>query len=66
LRKNLRREVLFGAFSRGRYSTDASIDQIKPLGVVVPRNAVRRECLRIALLDMSGIIKESGTSAIPG
>ncbi|MEK7245139.1 MAG: FAD-binding oxidoreductase, partial [Pseudomonadota bacterium] len=37
-------EVLFDSFSRGRYSTDASIYQIEPLGVVVPRSAedVRR------------------------
>ncbi len=31
-------DVLFDAFSRGRYSTDASIYQIEPIGVVVPRN----------------------------
>ena len=30
-------EVLFDAFSRGRYSTDASVYQIQPIGVVVPR-----------------------------
>ena len=29
---------MFDAFSRGRYSTDASIYQIEPIGVVVPRN----------------------------
>jgi FAD/FMN-containing dehydrogenase/Fe-S oxidoreductase len=34
----LRGEVLFDAASRGRYSTDASIYQIEPLGVVVPRD----------------------------
>ncbi len=39
LRRELRGEVLFDAFSRGRYSTDASIYQIQPLGVVVPRTA---------------------------
>ena len=39
LRRELRGEVLFDAFSRGRYSTDASIYQIEPLGVVVPRSA---------------------------
>jgi FAD/FMN-containing dehydrogenase/Fe-S oxidoreductase len=38
LRKSLRGEVLFDAFSRGRYSTDASIYQIEPVGVVVPRD----------------------------
>ena len=31
-------EVLFDAFSRGRYSTDASAYQIEPLGVVVPES----------------------------
>src|SRR5471032_850853 len=30
-------EVLFDAFNRGRYATDASFYQIMPLGVVVPR-----------------------------
>ncbi|MEE8237145.1 MAG: FAD-binding and (Fe-S)-binding domain-containing protein, partial [Gammaproteobacteria bacterium] len=31
-------EILFDAFSRGRYSTDASMYQIEPIGVVVPRH----------------------------
>ncbi|MDP6516106.1 MAG: FAD-linked oxidase C-terminal domain-containing protein [Alphaproteobacteria bacterium] len=31
-------EVLFDRHSRGRYATDASIYQIEPLGVVVPRD----------------------------
>ena len=30
-------KTLFDEFSRGRYSTDASVYQIKPLGVVLPR-----------------------------
>jgi FAD/FMN-containing dehydrogenase/Fe-S oxidoreductase len=38
LRRELEGEVLFDAFSRGRYSTDASIYQIEPIGVVLPRN----------------------------
>src|SRR5271165_3384858 len=38
LRREIRGEVLFDAFSRGRYATDASIYQIEPLGVVVPRS----------------------------
>lgn len=37
LRKELQGEVLFDDFSRGRYSTDASIYQIQPLGVTVPK-----------------------------
>ena len=38
LTKELQGEVLFDKFSRGRYSTDASIYQIQPHGVVVPAN----------------------------
>ena len=37
LRRAIEGEVLFDRASRGRYSTDASIYQIEPLGVVVPR-----------------------------
>ncbi|MBF0277169.1 MAG: FAD-binding protein [SAR324 cluster bacterium] len=38
LKKELKGDVLFDAFSRGLYSTDASIYQIEPLGVVVPKS----------------------------
>ncbi|MCC2665364.1 MAG: FAD-binding oxidoreductase, partial [Geminicoccaceae bacterium] len=31
-------EVRFSAFDRGRYSTDASIYQVEPVGVVLPRS----------------------------
>ena len=31
-------KTLFDDFSRGRYSTDASVYQIKPLGVVLPKD----------------------------
>ncbi len=37
LKREVRGEVLFDAASRGRYSTDASIYQIEPIGVVVPQ-----------------------------
>ncbi|HVS23278.1 MAG TPA: FAD-binding and (Fe-S)-binding domain-containing protein [Gammaproteobacteria bacterium] len=37
LRREIEGDVLFEAGDRGRYSTDASIYQIEPLGVVVPR-----------------------------
>ena len=37
LERELEGEVLFDSFSRGRYSTDASIYQIEPIGVVVPK-----------------------------
>src|SRR3989475_8477461 len=50
LRKEIEGEVIFEAASRGRYSTDASIYQIEPLGVVVPRTeAAARTALAIAL-----------------
>ncbi len=37
LSREVEGEVLFDKFSRGRYSTDASIYQIEPVGVVVPK-----------------------------
>jgi FAD/FMN-containing dehydrogenase/Fe-S oxidoreductase len=39
LRRETRGEVLFDAAARGRYATDASIYQIMPAGVFVPRVA---------------------------
>ncbi|MGB3289967.1 MAG: FAD-linked oxidase C-terminal domain-containing protein [Burkholderiaceae bacterium] len=39
LRKQTQGEVLFDRGSRGRYSTDASIYQIEPVGVLVPKTA---------------------------
>src|SRR4051812_16433886 len=38
LRRELRGEVLFDAFTRARYSTDASVYQIEPLGVAIPKD----------------------------
>ena len=38
LREECRGDVLFDVGSRGRYSTDASIYQIFPIGIVVPRD----------------------------
>lgn len=38
LRRELEGEVLFDDFSRGRYSTDASIYQIMPIGVTIPKS----------------------------
>ncbi len=39
LRAHTQGEVLFSATDRGRYATDASIYQITPVGVFVPRHA---------------------------
>jgi FAD/FMN-containing dehydrogenase/Fe-S oxidoreductase len=38
LRRETRGEVLFAAADRGRYATDASIYQVEPYGVLVPRS----------------------------
>ncbi len=50
LRKELDAEILFDHASRGRYSTDASIYQIEPIGIVVPRTeeAARAALCRVA------------------
>src|SRR5437899_7561829 len=58
LRRETRGEALFDAFSRGRYSTDASIYQIEPLGVVVPRS---REDVAAAI----AIAREEGVPVLP-
>jgi FAD/FMN-containing dehydrogenase/Fe-S oxidoreductase len=39
LERAIEGEVRFDAFSRGRYSTDASIYQIEPIGVVLPKHS---------------------------
>src|SRR5215468_225954 len=54
LERTLEGEVLFDAFSRGRYSTDASIYQIEPIGVVVPRSIADVEAA-IAIAAEEGI-----------
>jgi FAD/FMN-containing dehydrogenase/Fe-S oxidoreductase len=58
LRKELEGEVLFDAFSRGRYSTDASHYQVEPVGVVVPRTD---EDVRAAM----AIAREEGVALLP-
>jgi FAD/FMN-containing dehydrogenase/Fe-S oxidoreductase len=50
--------VLFDASSRGRYSTDASIYQVDPVGVVIPRT---EESARVALQ----IAAEQGVPILP-
>jgi len=58
LQKEVDGEVLFDAASRGRYSTDASIYQIEPVGVVVPRSAA---AARTAI----AIAAEAGVPVLP-
>jgi FAD/FMN-containing dehydrogenase/Fe-S oxidoreductase len=67
LRKAVHGEVLFDRFSRGRYATDASIYQIFPVGVVVPKTwddvAV---CLEIATEEGVSILPRGGGTSQSG
>ncbi|HXV25983.1 MAG TPA: FAD-linked oxidase C-terminal domain-containing protein [Alphaproteobacteria bacterium] len=58
LGRKLEGEVLFGAFERGRYSTDASIYQVEPVGVVVPRSIED-------VLRAMEIAREEGVPVLP-
>ncbi len=51
-------EVLFDAFSRGRYATDASAYQMMPLGIVVPRSRAEAE-------RALGAAREAGVPVLP-
>ena len=51
-------EVLFDAFERGRYSTDASIYQIEPIGIVRPRSIADVEAAM-------AIAREEGVPVLP-
>src|SRR5262245_8706674 len=64
LRRHVEGEVLFDAFSRARYSTDASIYQIEPIGVVVPRTEEAAQiALQIAEEELAPILpRGAGTS----
>ena len=58
LKKEVDGEIYFDAAGRGRYATDASIYQIMPVGVVVPRSI---EAARIAMQ----IAAEQGVPILP-
>ena len=67
LRKVLRGDVLFGAFDRGRYSTDASIYQIEPIGVLLPKGPEDVEAaLALAREEGFPVIARGGGSSQNG
>jgi FAD/FMN-containing dehydrogenase/Fe-S oxidoreductase len=67
LRRELEGEVLFDAFSRGRYSTDASIYQIEPIGVIVPRHRQDVICaLQIAAEEGIPVLPRGGGTSQVG
>src|SRR4051812_261772 len=58
LRREVDAEILFDRAARGRYSTDASIYQLEPIGIVVPRT---EEAARAAI----AIAAEEGVPILP-
>ncbi len=58
LRREIEGDVLFDAASRGRYATDASIYQIDPVGVVVPKT---EHDVQVTLQ----VARESGIPVLP-
>lgn len=61
LERAIEGEVLFDAFSRGRYATDASIYQMMPLGVVIPKSmADVRAAMEIAREEGIPILPRGG------
>ena len=55
LRRKVSGEVKFDPFSRVLYSTDASIYQMEPIGVVIPRNVE----------DVLAIVEVAKTNKVP-
>jgi len=67
LAEQLQGEARFDAFTRGRYSTDASIYQIMPAGVVLPRSAADiAATLRIAADHGAPVILRGGGTSQNG
>jgi FAD/FMN-containing dehydrogenase/Fe-S oxidoreductase len=67
LRQVIRGDVLFDSFARGRYSTDASIYQIEPIGVALPRSAEDVEAaIRLAREEGFPVIARGGGSSQNG
>ena len=59
LRRRVSGEVRFDTFSRVLYSTDASIYQMEPVGVVIPRNVED-------VLAVTEIARDNGCRYCPG
>jgi FAD/FMN-containing dehydrogenase/Fe-S oxidoreductase len=67
LRSRIEGEVRFDRYSRILYSTDASIYQIEPIGVVVPRHAGDvEEVLRFAAREKVPVLPRGGGTSLAG
>ncbi len=61
LKREIEGDVLFDAYSRGRYSTDASIYQLEPVGVVIPKTERDAQiALQIALEEGVAVLPRGG------
>jgi len=64
LRREVDGEVLFDSGSRGRYSTDASIYQVEPVGIVLPRSEeAARAAIAIAAAEGIPILPRGAGSS---
>ena len=67
LQRRLQGEVRFDQYSRVLYSTDASIYQMEPLGVVLPRNAEDvAAVLELAAREGMAILPRGGGTSLAG
>ncbi|MDZ7269116.1 MAG: FAD-binding protein [candidate division KSB1 bacterium] len=67
LKRKLRGEVLFDEVTRYLYSTDASLYQIRPVGVVLPRDREEAiQAIRTALKYEVAILPRGGGTSLAG
>ena len=67
LRRDIQGEVRFDAYSRMLYSTDASLYQIQPIGVVLPKNAEDMQAaMQIAARHAIPVLPRGGGSSLAG
>src|SRR5437763_10989501 len=67
LAKSIQGEVRFDAPTRGLYSTDASIYQIEPVGVVLPRTVADvQTTVRIAAEHHIPLVPRGGGTSLSG
>ena len=67
LRRRIKGEVLFDEMSRLLYSTDASLYQIKPLGVILPRSPEEiLQTIQIAAQHGVPVLPRGGGTSLAG
>ncbi len=67
LRERIDGEVRFDRYTRMLYSTDASIYQVEPIGVVIPRHVGDvEETVRLAAREGVPILPRGGGTSLAG